>query len=84
MPLNAAPIQERITTASGSVSTIWARWFDLLRRELYKSPTYAKADLPTNVEAGSTAFVPNEAGGAVLAFFDGTNWRRVTDRAIVS
>ena len=29
-------------------------------------------------------FVNDEAGGSVLAFSDGTNWRRVTDRAIVS
>ena len=28
--------------------------------------------------------VSNESGGAVLAFSDGTNWRRVTDRAVVS
>ena len=28
--------------------------------------------------------VTNEAGGLVPAFNDGTNWRRVTDRAIVS
>lgn len=35
-------------------------------------------------EAGDMIFVSNESGGAVPAFFDGTNWRRVTDRAIVS
>lgn len=29
-------------------------------------------------------YVSNESGGAVLAFSDGTDWRRVTDRAIVS
>lgn len=29
-------------------------------------------------------FVTNESGGAVPAFSDGTNWRRVTDRAIVT
>jgi hypothetical protein len=29
-------------------------------------------------------FVSNESGGAVIAFSDFTNWRRVTDRAIVS
>lgn len=34
--------------------------------------------------AGRLVFVTNEAGGPVLAFSDGTNWRRVTDRAIVS
>lgn len=34
--------------------------------------------------AGAIAHVSNEAGGAVLAFSDGTSWRRVTDRAVVS
>lgn len=34
--------------------------------------------------AGQIIFVSNESGGAVLAFSDGTNWRRVTDRAVVS
>ena len=34
--------------------------------------------------AGSMAYCTNETGGAVPAFYDGTNWRRMTDRAIVS
>lgn len=29
-------------------------------------------------------FVRDESGGAVPAFSDGTNWRRATDRAVVS
>lgn len=33
---------------------------------------------------GVTVFVNDEAGGAVLCFTDQTNWRRVTDRAVVS
>lgn len=32
----------------------------------------------------SLVFVYDEAGGPTLAFSDGTNWRRVQDRAIVS
>ena len=46
-------------------------------------PSYTVAGLPSGL-AGDTAYVSNEVGGAVLAFHDGTNWRRVTDRAIVS
>lgn len=34
--------------------------------------------------AGCMIYVSNESGGAVPAFSDGTNWRRVTDRAVVS
>lgn len=33
---------------------------------------------------GRLVFVTDEAGGAVPAFSDGTNFRRVTDRAVVS
>ncbi|MCB1485614.1 MAG: DUF2793 domain-containing protein [Hyphomicrobiaceae bacterium] len=49
-------------------------------------PAVAKASLPsaTSGGVGAIVFVPDEAGGAVLAFSDGANWRRVTDRAIVS
>lgn len=34
--------------------------------------------------AGAMAYCTDEAGGAVPIFYDGTNWRRVTDRAVVS
>lgn len=34
--------------------------------------------------AGHMVAVTNETGGYVPAFSDGTNWRRVTDRAVVS
>ena len=49
-------------------------------------PGIAKASLPSaaTAGAGALAYVPDEAGGAVLAFSDGTAWRRVTDRAVVS
>ena len=44
---------------------------------------YTVTTLPTGV-TGAMIYVSNESGGAVPAFFDGTNWRRVTDRAIVT
>lgn len=46
--------------------------------------SYLVVGLPSANPAGQVAYVSNEAGGPVLAFSDGTNWRRVTDRAIVS
>jgi len=47
--------------------------------------SYAKAPLPAaSIGAGACIYVNDEAGGAVLAFSDGTNRRRVTDRAVVS
>jgi Protein of unknown function (DUF2793) len=47
---------------------------------------FAKASLPSasTMGAGSMIHVTDEAGGAVIAFSDGTAWRRVTDRAVVA
>lgn len=54
---------------------------------------YDKASLPAAADFGDTTagqsftsliFVSDDTGGAIVAFSDGTNWRRVTDRAIIS
>lgn len=43
------------------------------------------AELATlTAAAGSIVYVSDETGGPVVAFYDGTNWRRVTDRVVVS
>lgn len=47
-------------------------------------PSFTVSTLPSVNPAGQMLFVTDETGGAVPAFSDGTNWRRVTDRAIVS
>jgi hypothetical protein len=47
-------------------------------------PSYTVGSVPSASPAAQVAYVSNESGGAVLAFSDGTNWRRVTDRAIIS
>lgn len=46
--------------------------------------SYTVATLPSAATAGGQIFVSDETGGAVTAFSDGTNWRRSTDRVIVS
>lgn len=52
---------------------------------LVQAPSYTVATLPSAVTyARGLIYVSNEAGGAVIAFSDGTVWRRVTDRAQVS
>lgn len=52
---------------------------------LVQLKTYTVSTLPTAATyPRGLIYVSNEAGGAVLAFSDSTNWRRVTDRAIVS
>jgi hypothetical protein len=54
---------------------------------LYPSYTVVQANALTaaggKVE-GATIYVNDESGGKVLAFYDGTNWCRVTDRATIS
>lgn len=48
-------------------------------------PSYPKTSLPVaSTNTGCMIYVTNDAGGAVPAFSDGTNWRRVTDRNIIS
>jgi hypothetical protein len=46
--------------------------------------SFAVAALPGATQPGQLVYVSDESGGAVLAFSDGTTWRRVTDRAVVS
>ncbi len=47
--------------------------------------SYAVADVPdATLWTGAMIYVSDETGGAIPAFSDGTNWRRVSDRAIVS
>ena len=68
-------------------------WVRAIGKQPASIPSYTVADLPSASEWYSAAaregrsaliFVSNESGGAVPAFTDGSNWRRVTDRAIVS
>ena len=47
-------------------------------------PVVTVAERPSVTPAGRLVVVSNETGGSVLAFTDGTNWRRSTDRAVVS
>jgi hypothetical protein len=51
-----------------------------------KAPSYTVAGVPSasTKGAGAMIYVSNETGGAVLAFSDGTAWRRVTDRAVIA
>lgn len=72
----------------------WKPWAEKLISELEKVlgvipigtqlPVYPKAKLPSAKQPGILVYVSDEVGGAVPAFSDGTNWRRVTDRAVVA
>jgi hypothetical protein len=72
------------------VSTDGTTWRDALvvtaATGTPRVPSLAKSALPSAATSGAGALVhvTDEAGGAVLAFSDGSNWRRVTDRVVVS
>lgn len=77
-------------------SSVWKKWFSKVFERVgegaFSVQGYLVASLPPITNSGSTGtnpfssiiFVSDESGGATIAFSDGTNWRRVTDNAIVS
>ena len=51
----------------------------------FELQSYTVANLPTaGISAGAMAYCTNDAGGAVPVFYDGSAWRRVTDRTVAS
>ena len=71
------------------VLTNAARDIELALRSPYDQPlqlaAYTLADVPAAADwIYGLIIVTNETGGMVPAFSDGTNWRRVTDRAIIA
>jgi hypothetical protein len=48
-------------------------------------PSYSVSQLAMmTATAGSMVFCDDESGGSIPVFYDGSNWRRTTDRAIAS
>lgn len=82
------------TTVQNKTYNITGTYFQLpADSDLFASGTgvvrlaqIAVASLPSAATktAGAMVYVTDEAGGAIPAFSDGTNWRRVSDRAVVS
>ena len=75
------------------VTDLFQTFFDELETQLNQNilgsaliiPETTVANLPDAGDFQSGLInVSNESGGYVTAFSDGTNWRRVTDRTIVS
>lgn len=71
---------------------IWISFFDELFSKLNTllgdsigTPSYNVADLPdATINLDGQVIVKDEVGGRTIATSDGTNWRRVSDGAIVS
>ncbi len=55
----------------GSPFTLWSR-------------TVSELNSLAGVSAGAMAYCTNESGGAVPVFYDGSTWRRMTDRNVIS
>ena len=61
------------------------QWVESLRRGPQTLTVYGKTALPDAAKwRGGQIQVSDDAGGEVPAFSDGVNWRRVTDRNVVS
>lgn len=59
---------------------------NLLVGDFLQLPVFTVTTLPVVPDLPVMGFigVSDETGGAIPAFSDGTNWRRVSDRAVVS
>jgi hypothetical protein len=64
----------------------WRSFFRRLGERVSNLPSYTVSTVPDAAESGAGAmiYVTDETGGAVPAFSDGSDWRRVTDRAVIS
>lgn len=92
MAIVSKPKRTDAVLEGSTPSQMYQEFFDDLEQQLNDNLlnfrvqliSYAVADVPTASPAGGLIYVSDEAGGAVPAFSDGINWRRVTDRTIVS
>ncbi len=48
-----------------------------------QAKSFTVATLPSASSPGAMIYVSDETGGGTMAFADGTNWRRMADRAVV-
>jgi hypothetical protein len=69
-----------------SVHFQWRSFFRRVAERVSNLPSYTVAGVPDAAQSGAGAliYVTDETGGAVPAFSDGSDWRRVTDRTVVS
>ncbi len=75
-----------LVTEKGQATVELQNFFDdiTLESRITNLTSFTVADLPSADPEAQLVFVTDEVGGAVPAFSSGSNWLRVTDRAIVS
>lgn len=72
-------------SGTGNLDTFAEAIASAFNTEPIELASFAVAGVPAASDrAGNMIFVSDEVSGAVPAFSDGTDWRRVTDRAIIS
>jgi len=74
--------------------SVWRTWLNNIFERIGNGPFmikgYTVATVPDanmysdGTDFSSIIYVSDETGGSTLAFTDGTNWRRVQDRAIIA
>jgi len=84
-PFFSAPIADQ----SGLVGRSWRGWLQDLQQYIGHKPfpikSYTVSTLPdASIFESHLVYVSDETGGATVAFSDGTDWRRVQDRVVVS
>jgi len=79
------PKNARFAGTIEKIEFVWESFFRRLAERASALPSFTVATLPSAADNPQMLiYVSNETGGAVPAFSDGTNWRRVTDRTVVS
>lgn len=81
-PLGGVSEDEIVPTGNGIVfderNAVTPIWSGFIKPQAFTMGTLPVASAYT----GSMIYVSNESGGATVAFSDGTDWRRVQDRAV--
>jgi hypothetical protein len=82
-PLNVTGNPQDIS--AGGNDRVLQRTGDVLGFGYVKLAPFTVATVPSAANNPRVLiYVSNEAGGATMAISDGTNWRRMQDRAIIS
>lgn len=77
-------LQTQLKTLRDKLDTICKAIYNDNGHGTLQLKSYTVDQLPSASPAGQFVYVTNEVGGAIPAFSDGTNWRRVSDRALVA
>ena len=77
--------EELVLVQSSTTKNVTASKLKIFANTIPVLAVYTVATLPTvGTYTNGVIMVSDETGGHTMAFSDGTNWRRVQDRAIVS